>query len=116
LLHDEVNVLWLKSRVVHLLFIILLLLLVFVVFIVLLALDSLVVMIMVMIVAGVVVGLSLSAGDLLGSRGLGLGVQILDLSLTEDAVKMSAAVADELWGLILTSRCCLRGTCRHQGY
>ena len=97
MLHDEVDVLWLKSRIVHLLLIILFLLILILVLVVLLALDSLVVVIMVVIVAGVVVGLSLGAGDLLGSRGLGLGVQILDLSLTEDAVKTSAAVADELW-------------------
>jgi hypothetical protein len=94
LLHDEVDVLWLKSRVVHLLLVIVVIL--FLLVIVLLALDSLVVVIMVMIVAGVVVGLSLSAGDLLGSGRLRLGVQVLDLSLTEDAVKLSAAIKDSV--------------------
>ena len=97
MLHDEVDVLWLKSRIVHLLLIILFLLILILVLVVLLALDSLVVVIMVVIVAGVVVGLSLGAGDLLSSRGLGLGVQVLDLSLTEDAIKTSAVVPDKLW-------------------
>jgi hypothetical protein len=35
----------------------------------------------------VTVGLSLGGGELLGSGSLGLGVQVLDLGLTEDATR-----------------------------
>lgn len=38
-----------------------------------------------MVVAGVVVTLLLGLGELLGGGSLGLGVQVLDLGLTEDA-------------------------------
>lgn len=48
---------------------------------------------MVMVVAGVVVGSSLGLSKLLGSRSLGLGVQVLDLGLTEDAGAGSEAVS-----------------------
>lgn len=41
---------------------------------------------MLVVVAGVLTAsASLSGGQLLGSRSLGLGVQVLDLGLTEDA-------------------------------
>lgn len=44
---------------------------------------------MAVVVAGVVV-LVRSVGELLGSGGLGTSVQVLDLSLTEDAVSSLA--------------------------
>ena len=40
---------------------------------------------MLVVVASVLTASSLSGGQLLGSRSLGLGVQVLDLGLTEDA-------------------------------
>ena len=42
-------------------------------------------MVVIVVVAGVVVTLLLSLGELLGGGSLGLGVQVLDLGLTEDA-------------------------------
>ncbi len=48
---------------------------------------------MVVVVAGVVVTLLLSLGELLGGGSLGLGVQVLNLSLTEDAGAGSVCVA-----------------------
>jgi hypothetical protein len=47
-------------------------------------------MVMVVIVAGVVVSsvvMSLSSGELLSSGSLCLGVKVLDLGLTENAIK-----------------------------
>ena len=44
-----------------------------------------VVVVVIVVVAGVVVTLLLSLGELLGGGSLGLGVQVLDLGLTEDA-------------------------------
>jgi hypothetical protein len=41
--------------------------------------------VVVVVVTGVVVGLSLGLGKLLSGGSLGLGVQVLDLGLTEDA-------------------------------
>jgi hypothetical protein len=85
LLHDELNVLGLKTRVIDLLLVFLVFLLLFVV--VLLVLDglALALVVMVVVVAGVVVRSGLSLGELLGSGSLGLGVQVLDLGLTENA-------------------------------
>lgn len=84
LLHDELDVLGLETLIINLLVVILLLLIVLVV---LLVLDGLVLMVVIVVVimAGVVVGRSLGIGELLSSGGLGLRVQVLDLSLTEDA-------------------------------
>lgn len=48
---------------------------------------------MVVVVAGVVVALLLGLSELLGGRSLGLGVQVLDLGLTEDASAGSVHVA-----------------------
>jgi hypothetical protein len=48
---------------------------------------------MVVVVARVVVRSGLSLGELLGSGSLGLGVQILDLGLTENA----GAGSDGAW-------------------
>jgi hypothetical protein len=82
LLHNELDVLSLEARVVDLLVVILLLFL-------LLLLDGLALAlsgVLTVVVAGVViVGGLLGLGKLLGGRGLGLGVQVLDLGLTEDA-------------------------------
>jgi len=80
--HDELNVLGLKASVVDLLAIILLLLLL------LGTLDGLALVTLGgVVVAGVVVGGL--AGELLGSLSLGLGVEVLNLSLTENAVPPS---------------------------
>lgn len=85
LLHDELDVLGLETRVVDLLAIILVLLG--------LLLDSLLgvavvmVVVVVVVVAGVVVTLLLGLSQLLGGGRLGLRVQVLDLGLTEDAVR-----------------------------
>lgn len=77
--HDELDVLGLKAGVVDLLAIVLLLLLL------LGTLDGLALVTLGgVVVAGVVVGGL--AGELLGSLGLGLGVEVLNLGLTEDAV------------------------------
>lgn len=80
MLHDELDVLALKARVVDLLVVILFL------FLLLLVLDSLALSVVVVVVmASVVVGLSLRLSELLGGGSLGLGVQVLNLGLTEDA-------------------------------
>lgn len=81
LLHDKLNVLALEARVVNLFVIVLLFLLLLVLGSFALALAGLVAV----VVAGVVVGVSLGLGELLGGGSLGLGVQVLDLGLTEDA-------------------------------
>jgi hypothetical protein len=62
------------------------------------------------VVSGVVVGLGSS--ELLGSRSLRLGVQILDLGLTENAAKLSVNYSAQSRELIFTCRCCWMGTCR----
>ena len=111
LLHDELDVLGLKARVVNLLIVILLLLLV------LLVLDSLALALaglVAVVVAGVVVGCGLGLSKLLGGGSLSLGVEVLDLGLTEDAGAGSAKVAWAMEGQLLTSRCCLKGTCRRR--
>jgi hypothetical protein len=82
--HNEINVLGLETSLISRLSIILLLNLG------LLLLTKvgdglLVVVIVVVVVTGVLTG-SLSGSELLGGGSLGLGVQVLDLSLTEDAV------------------------------
>lgn len=77
--HDKLDVLGLETSVVDLLAIVLLLLLL------LGTLDGLALVTLGgVVVAGVVVGGL--AGELLGSLGLGLGVEVLNLSLTENAV------------------------------
>ena len=77
--HDKLNVLGLETRVVDLLAVIFLLLL-------LLGLGLLA---FTLVLVGVLGGSgALSGGELLGGGGLGLGVQVLDLGLTEDAVTM----------------------------
>lgn len=86
-MHDELNVLGLKTGVIDLLLVVLLL-------IVLLLLGSLnglalAVVVTLVVVAGVVVTGSLLSGKLLGSVGLRSGVQVLDLSLAEDAARLS---------------------------
>lgn len=77
--HDQVNVLGLEATLVNRLAIILL--------IVLLGLGGLCAEfgLVLVVVASVLTASSLSGGQLLGSRSLGLGVQVLDLGLTEDA-------------------------------
>ena len=78
--HDQVNVLGLEATLVNLLAILFL--------IVLLGLGGLCAEfgLVLVVVAGVLTAsASLSGGQLLGSRSLGLGVQVLDLGLTEDA-------------------------------
>lgn len=73
--HDEFNVLGLKTGVVDLLAVVLLLLL-------LLGLGLLA---LALVLVGVLGGSgALSGSELLGGRGLGLGVQVLNLGLTED--------------------------------
>ena len=78
--HHEFDVLGLEPGVIHLLAVILLLLCS------LLVLDRLALVGAVggVIVTGVVIGGL--RGELLSSRGLGLGVEVLDLGLAEDAV------------------------------
>lgn len=82
--HDELNVLGLETSLVDLLTVVLLLDLL------LGGLDglALVVVVMVVVVTGVVVGTSLAL-ELLSGGSLGLGVEVLNLGLTEDAVVMS---------------------------
>ena len=89
--HDELDVLGLKASVVDLLAIVLLLLLL------LGTLDGLALVTLGgVVVAGVVVGGL--AGELLGSLGLGLGVEVLNLGLTEDAVlEVSHRVLPSHW-------------------
>lgn len=82
LLHNELDVLGLETRIIDLLTVILLLLNLLLGLLVLALLVSVVV---VVVVAGVVVTLLLGLGELLGGGSLGLRVQVLDLSLTEDA-------------------------------
>lgn len=76
--HDELDVLGLKTGVVDLLTVILLLLLLG-----LTSLDGLA--LVTVVVTGVVTG-SLLLGESLGGGSLGLGVEVLNLGLTEDAV------------------------------
>ena len=85
--HDQLDILVLKTGSINFLSVILI-----VVLLVIASINSLTLAVVVtrVIVAGVVmsrvvVGLSLS--QLLSSGGLGLGVEILDLSLTEDALQ-----------------------------
>ena len=89
LLHDKLDVLGLKTRVIDLLTVILLLL---DLLLDLLLLAVSVVVVVVVVVAGVVVTLLLSLGELLGGGSLSLGVQVLNLGLTEDADAGSACV------------------------
>ena len=83
--HDKLDVLGLETSAVDLLAIVLLLLLL------LGTLDGLALVTLGgVIVAGVVVGGL--AGELLGSLGLGLGVEVLNLGLTEDAVHLVSII------------------------
>lgn len=87
--HDELDVLVLNALGVDLLIIVLLLL------------SGL--LAVAVVVAGVVVVVSGAVGELLSSGGLGAGVQVLNLSLTEDAVVMLVtvhAVATVDWGMV----------------
>ena len=85
--HDKVDILSLKARLIDLLTIILLLLLLLLGAEVGDGLLSLtVVVVVVMVVTGVLTG-SLSGSELLSGGSLSLGVQVLNLSLTEDAVR-----------------------------
>ena len=78
MLHDKLDVLGLKTGVVDLFAIIL--------FFLLLLLNGLALAVVVVVVmAGVVVSSVFSIGELLGSGSLSLGVQVLNLSLAEDA-------------------------------
>ena len=86
--HDELNILGLKARLVNLLTIILLLFLLILLRGLALAEDLL----LGVVVTGVVTG-SLGGSELLGSGGLGLGVQVLNLGLTEDAAKSLVKVS-----------------------
>jgi hypothetical protein len=108
--HDELDVLGLETSVVDLLAIVLLLLLG------LGALDGLALVTLGgVVVAGVVVGGL--AGKLLGSLGLSLGVEVLNLSLTEDAVLRVSKTAYFLPLIQIfkrTSRCCCWGSCRRR--
>ena len=111
--HDELDVLGLKTGVIDLLTVILLLL-GLLLDLLLLAVSVGVVVVVIVVVAGVAVTLLLSLGELLGGGSLSLGVEVLDLGLTEDAGAGSAKVAWAMEGQLLTSRCCLKGTCRRR--
>lgn len=77
--HNQVNVLGLEAALVNLLAVILLL------FLLGLGLGSLALAkVVLVVVTGVITG-GLSGSQLLSGRSLGLGVQVLDLGLTEDA-------------------------------
>lgn len=84
--HDQFDILVLESGSIDLLSIVLI-----IVLLVLAGIDSLALSVVVgvimarVVVSSVVVGFS--GGELLGSRCLSLGVQVLNLGLTEDAVK-----------------------------
>lgn len=81
--HDELNVLGLEASLIDLLAIILFLLLLG------LGLGGLALaVVVVVVVTGVLASGGLSSSQLLSSGGLSLGVQVLDLGLTEDAVDM----------------------------
>jgi hypothetical protein len=79
LLHDELNILALKTLLVNLLSII-------IVILVLLGVAAVDGLALAVVVAGV--GVCLSLDDLLGGGGLSLGVEVLDLGLAEDAVDL----------------------------
>lgn len=105
-MHNELDVLGLKTGVVDLFAIIL--------FFLLLLLNSLALAVVVVVVmAGVVVSSVLSVGELLGCGSLSLGVQVLNLSLAEDAVVVLLRAQWRHRGL-LTSKCYLKGTCRRR--
>ena len=80
--HDQFNILSLQASLVNFLAIVLLLLLLLGIGLRALALAKVVVVVVTSVLAG-----SLGSGKLLGSRGLGLGVQVFDLSLTKNARK-----------------------------
>jgi hypothetical protein len=90
LCHDELNILGLKTSLVNFLTIILLLLLLILHRGLALAEDLL----LVVVVTGVVAG-SLRGSELLSGGGLGLGVQVLNLGLTEDAVNVISNESNE---------------------
>ena len=77
--HDELDILVLDALSIYLLAIVFLLLLG--------CLALVVVVAIVVAVAGVVVVVSTSAGKLLGSSGLGAGIEVLNLSLAEDTTE-----------------------------
>lgn len=77
--HDELNILVLDTLSIYLFAVILLFFL---------GCLALVVMVIIAVaVTGVVVVVSTSAGKLLGSSGLGTGVEVLNLSLAKDTTK-----------------------------
>jgi uncharacterized membrane protein YdfJ with MMPL/SSD domain len=80
LCHNELDVLGLKAILVNLLTIILL----FLFLLIILGSLALAENLLLVVVTGVVTG-SLGGSELLGSGSLGLGVQVLNLGLTEDA-------------------------------
>jgi hypothetical protein len=103
--HDEFNVLVLDTLGVDLLVVILLLL------------SGL--LAVAVVVAGVVVVVGGAVGELLSSGCLGTSVQVLDLSLAEDAVVMLVA-ASRVDHVVVgkerqTCRCCCWATCTPRG-
>lgn len=108
--HDKLNILSLEAALVDLLTIILLL--------ILLGLDLgglALAKVVLVVVTGVVTG-SLGGSELLGGGSLGLGVQVLDLGLTEDAKERLESNIQmwRWWQWAHTSRCCWRGSGRHR--
>jgi hypothetical protein len=88
--HDQLDVLVLKTSSINLLLIFFLLLLG-------ISLDSLALVLVGVVVASVVVTgvvVSLRGSELLSGGSLGLGVEVLDLSLTENAANLSV---DVIW-------------------
>lgn len=85
MLHDKLDVLGLKARVIHLLILVFFLLL----FLGGLNGLALAVVVALVVVARVIVAGSLLCGELLSSVGLRGGVQVLNLSLAENATRLS---------------------------
>jgi hypothetical protein len=115
--HDQLDVLSLETSLVNRLTIILLL---FLLGLGLggLALAVVVIVVVVVVVTGVLTG-SLGGSKLLGGGSLGLGVQVLDLGLTENARWKKSATRFRVGSKLVqkkrhTSRCCWRGSGRLQ--
>lgn len=88
LCHNQINILSLEAGLVNLLAIILLVVLLGI------GLGSLALENLVLVVVASVVTGSLGGSQLLSGRGLGLGVQVLDLGLTEDTRKRKKSQLD----------------------